>query len=287
MTERPGIAVVYLMWIPYGMSYFRAFAGSYERFSSGVDHQLYIVFNGVDNDAVPEAYIRLLHEKNITFKDLRMSSGQDIDAYFYAARQIDSEYILFLNTYSTFNSSDWLLKYYNGFSVPGTAAVGATASFQSHRSTVYALNDWKWNTSKTLRVNFDKYKLLVKAFFYWSLLFKPFPNPHLRTNAFMVRRNLFLGLIQPRLRTKFDAYVFESGRKGMTNQLLRRRHLIQVVDKYGTLYPLGKAKESHTFWIGQQEGLLIADNQTRMYDQADQLEKTKLTRLAWGKNEEI
>ena len=287
MTERPGIAVVYLMWIPYGMSYFRDFVGSYERFSSGVDHQLFIVFNGVDNEDATEAYIRLLQERNITFRELRMISGQDIDAYFYAARQIDSEYILFLNTYSTFNASDWLLKYYNGFSVPGTAAVGATASFQSYSSAVYVLNDWKWNSSKTLRVNFDKYKLLVKAFFYWSLLFKSFPNPHLRTNAFMVRRNVFLGLIRRNLRTKFDAYVFESGRKGMTNQLLRRRHLVYVVDKYGTLYPLDRAKESHAFWIGQQEGLLIADNQTRMYDRADPLERTKLTRLAWGKNEEI
>ncbi|MBV8856067.1 MAG: hypothetical protein JOZ02_03820, partial [Acidobacteria bacterium] len=48
----------------------------------------------------------------------------------------------------------------------------------------------------------------------------PFPAYHLRTNAFMVRRATMLGLRVWGMASKEDAWRFESGREGMTGQLL-------------------------------------------------------------------
>ena len=49
-----------------------------------------------------------------------------------------------------------------------------------------------------------------------------FPSPYVRTNAFLIERELLLSLQTGRLGTKSAAYRFESGHGGMTEQLRAR-----------------------------------------------------------------
>ncbi len=83
--------------------------------------------------------------------------------------------------------------------------------------------------------------------------------------------------------SKFDAYLFENGRKGLSNQLRKNGYQILVVDKFGKLYSPDNWINSKTYWIEDQQNLLIKDNQTDVYCQANIDERKRLIELAWGK----
>ena len=70
----------------------------------------------------------------------------------------------------------------------------------------------------------------------------------------------------------------------MTNQILQRGLKCLVVDKDGVSWDKDEWYSSKTFWCGNQEGLLISDNQTIKYAQANQELKGYLQFDAWNKN---
>jgi hypothetical protein len=280
-NKKNSIGVIYLMWEPYGITHFNSFINSYLENAAGVEHQLWIIFNGI-NDRVPNEYMEILLLHKIDCNILTMKSGQDIDAYRYAAEKIDVEFLLFLNTYSILLTGDWLKKYINAFHSSKTAIVGATASNQSHYSTVFKVHKKNWEKEKSFQDNFKKYKLFIKAFFYWRLLFKSFPSPHLRTNAFMIQRKLFLELVPKSIQNKFEAFQFESGRNSLTVQCFKKGLEVLVVDKNGKTYPPEEWKQSSTYRINNQENLIVSDNQTRLYDESTEEQKIFMTKMAWG-----
>jgi hypothetical protein len=98
----------------------------------------------------------------------------------------------------------------------------------------------------------------------------------------MVRREEFLGADPGPLTSKFNAYLFESGRKSLTNYYLKKGQKVLVMDKHGKTYEPGQWKESSTFWINDQENLLVSDNQTRLYQESSEAARRSLTKLAWG-----
>ncbi len=280
----PAIAVVHLVWLPYGISVFNNFIDSYSEFTAGVDHQLLLVFNGVKDPLQTAEYHHYAKARNIAYNSISIGEGQDLDCYFKAAKALRTEYIMILNSFATLKNHNWLKKYAAVFLDSGNAGlVGATASNQSYYSSVFQKNQAGWEADKSFMHNFQKYKLFVKAFVYWRFLFKPFPNPHIRTNGFMIRRSVFLALQHSPFKSKFMAYRFESGRKSMTNQVLAQGYTVLVIDINGKTFEPPLWKESLTFWAGNQENLLIADNQTDLYSNASPSEKKKMAWLAWGK----
>jgi glycosyltransferase involved in cell wall biosynthesis len=110
-----------------------------------------------------------------------------------------------------------------------------------------------------------------------------FPAPHLRSNAFMIRREVMLKLTSMRMATKEDAYRFESGKDSMTNQVLRMGLNVLVVGRDGCAYEKEKWPQSETLWQGEQRNLLVADNQTRDYAGADAFRRAVLSAQAWGR----
>jgi hypothetical protein len=113
--------------------------------------------------------------------------------------------------------------------------------------------------------------------------FGTFPAPHLRTNGFMVERQLLRSLRMDRIARKMGAYSLESGRNSITRQIQRRGLRALVVARDGELYEPERWPESHTFWQGDQEGLLIADNQTRFYANGPLERRRLLSAFAWGR----
>jgi hypothetical protein len=112
--------------------------------------------------------------------------------------------------------------------------------------------------------------------------FDPFPSPHLRTNAFMLRSSLMLELNLGRVRSKMDAYMFEGGKESLTSQVSRRGLKALVVGRDGEAYEPEEWHRSETLWQGEQRNLLVADNQTRDYAHGDTRQRTFLSRFAWG-----
>ena len=112
--------------------------------------------------------------------------------------------------------------------------------------------------------------------------FESFPAHHLRTNAFMIAHSTLAGLRLHQVHKKADAYALESGRASLTRQVQRVGLRAVVVDRAGDTYDQDEWHRSNTFWRGSQEGLLVADNQTRLYQRGGPDRRRLLSALAWG-----
>ena len=60
-----------------------------------------------------------------------------------------------------------------------------------------------------------------------------------------------------------------------------------VIDRSGNTYEPHQWPASRTFHIGEQEGLMVADNRTREYQQSDFAGRKQFTYLAWGEYNEV
>jgi hypothetical protein len=116
----------------------------------------------------------------------------------------------------------------------------------------------------------------------YSVEFEPFPARHLRTNAFMIRRELMLRLRLAPITSKHDAHRFESGKEGMTSQVLRAGLRALVVGRDGRAYEPDRWHLSETLWQGEQRNLLVSDNQTDDYARGGPRRRVFLSRVAWG-----
>jgi hypothetical protein len=67
----------------------------------------------------------------------------------------------------------------------------------------------------------------------------------------------------------------------MTKQSVERELAPVVVDRNGKVYGVSEWKSSSTFWINEQANLIIADNRTSDYAEADQWLRRRLENLAW------
>ena len=103
--------------------------------------------------------------------------------------QISNARICFLNTNTVLISENWLLKLVVNLNQPRVGLVGATGSFESLSSI--------------------------------NRLFPRFPNVHIRSNAFLIRRDhaekIFSDL---NIRRKEDAYLAESGPDSITRRII-------------------------------------------------------------------
>ena len=276
------ITVVYLVWLPYGINLFKNFIQSYLSFNAGLNHQLALLFNGTKNPIDIESYCTYAEKYNVKFSVLTLEKGYDIDAYFFAAKNIECDLFFFINTYSVLLNDNWLKKMYDNIVKENVGMVSATGTLQSHSSSPFMSMPFRYQFSKKLKYNYRKYKLFIKSAIYWKVLFEGFPNPHLRTNAFMIWKNIFLEIKYKPITSKMRAYEFESGRNSITNQILHKKKKVLVVDKFGIGYEIKNWYGSKIFWENDQENLMISDNQTTKYINADETEKKLYTYLAWG-----
>ena len=256
----------------------RSFLSSYSAHRAGRGHTLLIVFNGFGSESELAPYNRLLSDFEYTSMFLH-DPVQDIDAYFTASENHAFQYYCFLNSYSRILADDWLTKLYDHASDPTVGLVGATGSWESMYTNYRAECDMQkgtWLAKRARALHNHRFKLLR---FKWY--FRGFPNHHLRTNAFMIPRELIMKLKHRPILNKMDAYRFESGRDGLTGQVLKMHRRVLVVDSEGNGFDIDQWDRSATFKQGNQEKLLIADNQTDRYAAADPASKNRISRDAW------
>ncbi len=176
--------------------------------------------------------------------------GFDIGSYRRAALEVDAEYVCFLNSFARPVVNGWLDMLLYVAQMPETGIAGATGSWEGVEGA-------------------------------------PFPNPHIRSNAFVMRRDLFLSLDLPEPQTKMDACMLEAGPRSITRQVLDLGLAAEIVNGNSERWDItGPAPwESRTFRWGGQEQLLVADNRTDAYTQAPADERAYLERLAWGESQ--
>lgn len=301
------IAVVHLVWGPLGPAPLREFLRTYNAYEAGASHELVIVFNGVASlGGDPGARDALMVELQGTPHRLIALERPVLDlvAYRHAARALDHEHICVLNSHSRLRSAGWLGLIEEALRKPNVGLAGATGSWASLRS--YALRQlglpspyhrvWP-DRSRT----FSQFRALhtertdgpsarsplaflhtARALTDMTIGFSQFPAPHLRTNAFMTKRQLLSQALSQDLRRKVGAHRLESGRRSITAQIERAGMRVLVVDSAGQTFEPPEWSDSKTFWQADQEGLLVADNQTETYQSADGARRLLLAQYAWG-----
>lgn len=301
------ICVVHLVRAHNGIEPFRRFLKSYRENPSGIEHDLLIVFKGFDPQQDIEKYRVLLPSSQcLTFEV--SDEGFDITVYFSVIKHYSEKYhfFCFLNSYSVILDHDWLKKFHQNVFNPGVGLVGATGSWNSNRTNAFT---WFLNRAKTIQglmlkkrqlfsgttiqigpneesSNWNKIIHIIEDVWINFLLiiyFDPFPNYHIRTNAFIISGELMKTLQCPSMNTKMDAYRFESGRKGLTKQILKMNKKVCVVGKDGACYEKEEWDRSNTFWQSEQENLLVADNQTIDYQYGSLERCRELFSITWKK----
>ena len=312
------IGVIYLCRFAEGERPARAFVDSYRAHPAGADHDLHVIFKGFPDKNALAAGRTLFGELSAHPIELA-DEGYDIGSYFATARLVANRRLIFFNTFTELLADDWLKKFDTALSLPDVGLVGATGSWQSPRSLYWAscrralywighpLEYLRradadrlpiWDSRKAqdatapvaategsdahrafARIGRSLYHLV--RFDRHLLPYAPYPNPHIRTNAFMVERARFLTLRIPSFNTKFDVYRFESGLDSLTSQIIAQGLRPVVVDRNGDVYELADWKASSTYWIDKQENLIAADNRTRDYSAGTPLDRARLRAHAW------
>jgi hypothetical protein len=235
------------------------FINAYRQREAGVEHSLVVVFNGFQESSEQLArFERPLngvdHERVVMPAPTR-----DLTAYRLAAERVEARALCFLNSYSRPLVDGWLALLANSLAKPGVGMTGTAGSYESaYSSAPFFLRR---------RREPD---------------FPPFPNPHLRSNAFMLERALLRELEWPALRSKPAAWALESGKRSISRQVWGRDFDVLVAARDGEAYPPERWRASATFRSGDQPNLLVADNRTAQYEKARPARKRQLEQMAWG-----
>jgi hypothetical protein len=304
---------VHLVWGPFGPMPLRRFVQSYREHPAGAEHELVILLNNVDKHRRSELLAEL---EGVPHRVLDLAAPvQDLAAYAQAARWLEHERLCFLNSHSEILVPDWLAKLDRALDQPHAGLVGATGSWASTRSWVlYSLflptpyrghiPERRIAREQFLAIELERDGIpvadspeLVRRTLGDSLRaklrtlpdmpvqilgFEGFPAYHLRTNAFMVTRATLGRVRIGRIETKMDAYRLENGRYSLTRQVQAMGLCTLVVASDGTTYDHEQWPLSRTLWQGDQENLLIADNQTRSYSCGGLDRRRLLSGFAWG-----
>ncbi|HYM54213.1 MAG TPA: hypothetical protein VES97_02540 [Solirubrobacteraceae bacterium] len=252
-----GLCLVHLVWAPLGPEALGRFVESYRRYRTGVEHRLLILLNGfrAGHDLTPwrQKLEGVEHEELLLTRPML-----DLGAYRQAAEVAPAGRYCFVNSFSLIVQDDWLGALDRHLLSPGVGIVGTGGSYESAYSSAP-------RPLRPFRRDFD-----------------PFPNPHIRTNGFALRRELLLSLDWPAPRRKLDAWRLESGRRGISRQVRERGLSLLVVGRDGAAYQQERWRESATFRSGGQVNRLVADNRTLEYETVNPRRRLQLERLAWG-----
>ena len=296
--------IIYLYRYAEGDGPVRKFLTSYRSHPSGVDHDLNVAFKGFPDETS-------LVRARALFADIPINSieldddGYDVGSYKRAANAVFNRRLLFLNTFSLILCDNWLAHFNRAMDRPGVGLVGATGSWQANSASyealiVFLLRDLpnlpirliqvfkRTTTNNRFFAKVNRFRLYLRYFgapIGFAVRYYQhgrYPNPHIRTNAFMIERDRFLSLKFPGFATKRDVYMFESGRRhSMTKQILAQGLEPVVVDRTGKVYGISEWRSSLTFWNDEQANLTIADNRTADYSFADKEMRQTLENFAW------
>jgi hypothetical protein len=314
-TDDPGrggaVCLVHLVWAPLGPERLARFLDACRRADPGAPHRLLVLLNGFPAGEDLSPWQRLL--AGVEHDELRLERPVlDLAAYREAVERVRADRYCFVNSYSEPAVSGWLAKLDAALAQTGVGLAGATGSWASTRSlTAHVLRlpsayrgvlpapglavqrlmsieaDRTGSTPPPPhRDAFARTRARLRTLAEVpsrTLPYERFPAYHIRTNAFMIRHSTLAALRQRPVRGKHDAYLIENGRASITRQVQRKGLRTVVVDRDGRAYDHQQWHLSRTFWQGDQEGLLVSDNQTRYYDETDADRRSLLSAFAWGR----
>jgi hypothetical protein len=254
----------------------RRFAESYLRFPAGAAHELMLIVSGTQDQALVTGLVSLFDGSPVSVIYVQ-DVDYDIGKYRFSLEISNFDLCCIFNSYCIIRASGWLAKFSQCARDPRIGIVGATASYQSHFSDAVAGIAARKPSLGMLRHGVPGAAKL------WAY-FPAFPNPHIRTTAFMIRRDVFQRVRWPHNPSRMETFRFESGRQSLTRQVLKMGLDAVIVGRNGLHYGVSEWPSSGTFRQNEQENLLVADNHTIEYSTAAPERRRQLAAAAWGAN---
>lgn len=310
-----GLCVVHLVRVGEPQASLRRLLDSYTEHPAGAEHRLVLLYKGFEEDADALAPYRAA-ARDVAHEELHVSDeGFDLTAYRTSAERLRAERYCFLNSHSRILVDGWLGFLQAALASDGVGVAGASGSWASQASLARlmlrlpgpysglidrasmtrVLKDLQGATDPQggdggVQPSTGPGRARAAAAMLRSVphamrlttAFAPFPAHHLRTNAFIVRHSDFIALDGFAVASKLEAQTVEGGRRGMTRQLAERGLKAVVVDRAGRAYDPEDWPGSATLWQERQQGLMVADNQTELYERGDGDRRVALSRYAWG-----
>lgn len=292
----------------YSPNSLREFAAAWRAHPPGCDCELVFLVKGFASPVQAKPYLDEVADlaPQIHFVP---EGGFDLGSYFDAAARLRRHRYCFVKSQSRPLVDGWLAKLDAALACPGVGQVGATGSWASahswmmysmglpsaYRSLLPARRQVRGlvanldvergaierpSMAHSIRMRLKTLPNVPKEFFD----FGPFPTPHLRTTSFMITHAVLRELRLFEVRTKMDTLMLESGRNSITHQLERMGLSSLVVDRAGAVYEPDRWHRSRTYYQGDQEGLLVAEDHTDSYEAGDLARRSFMSRDVWGKH---
>lgn len=244
------------------------FIKKYRKYPPGVSHKLIICFKLIPKNKVVNLRKRLSKIKYIEFIDPSLVNDFDFGSYKRVAQIYPDYYIMFLNSHSYPVASYWLKKLLKNFKVK--TIIGTSASCESLTSSIKIKKIYKIFTFL-----FKKIK--------YSINFKSFPNPHIRTSSFLIKGKDFLNFaLNRKFSNKEETWIAESGKNSLTSYFKSKNFNIYVVNSAGMKFTESDWHKSETYCYYNFSKSLISDKHIRKYDDLTISEKRKSQKKVWG-----
>lgn len=276
----PDTCVAYLVRIDEGLAPVQRFLDAYSAHDPGLPHRLLVLRRGFRTEGCWVPFASLFDGHGLHYEIVDVAdTGYDLGAYREAVGTSNDDYICFLNTFSEVLCDGWLEHLYRSAQLPGVGLAGATGSYESvYSAYVAALSVHRANHNRWWLPPVRGY---IKAYRLRSE-YPASPNPHVRTNGFVVSRSVARALRWGPFRSKDDTRRGESGWFGLSRQAEALGLRNVVAGRDGLSYEVADWPSSGTFRSGNQSNLMIADNRTKEYDMSTAHERDRLSLWAWG-----
>ena len=244
--------------------------------------------------------------------------GFDIGSHVYIARTNSCDVIIFMTATSRANVKGWdqiLLKPFNQKSVGVVGSMQSSESLRTgyldmirtrlkiwfrielsqddrfvacargilpHRDGPVLRNSWLTQriVSACTYALINIYKNVEPLNF--VLDFPPFPNPHLRTTGFAIRRELLLSVVDQIPSKKPDAFNYESGHANLVERSRQLGWTAVVVSKSGKVHGVGDKSARRTFrWRGGDS--VVTDRESRRFKLASKEVQGALQEITHGR----
>ena len=254
------------------------FLTSINKYDAGVNHEMVYIFKNFNNrelDRIQKDY-EITEDQSIELSD----SYYDIGSYYLATKHVKKGLVFFLNSYSRPQADNWLKFFVEAYSNNSSYLVGATGSYESLGFNMPYLKDFNPISVMKWGIKYF-YRLLISIKNYSKFI--SYPNPHIRSNSFLTTSNIFLEYIEkvgiPI--TKKDCHQIESGLSSFTNFVKQRNLNPGIVDSLGKFYCLDSMHLSSVYRRSDQKHLIVKDNRTDNFENADKEEKISLCWDSW------
>ena len=281
------ITVIYIAWGGLPIDTVKNFFESYEKFQAGYPHNLIIISRDYEaeseefsiiNDYTKKFNAKLINTPNI---------GQDFGAYYTGAKETNAEYILCLNSHSVIMCDDWILKFIRAKEkFPQMELIGSGGGWHKSISYYNYYNEiLKQNNKKNWMYHIQKNKIRIINLFDRFKNFQHFPNPFIRTNAFLIKKSLYIDFIEKEChkklpKNKLQAYRMENGNRSLSRYVLKRGYNYCVVGRNNQIFMKDEFNISGTYH-SEFENYIVKDKQIKIFENADIKSRKCMENAAW------